>query len=90
MRSPKFPHTRAMLAAIAREYKVPEPVSTTESDTDGENIDDRAGVDSATVRKVAALLQEENEDELKQVLKDRFGAPDNVRLPRIFCAVIWN
>ncbi|KZS94503.1 hypothetical protein SISNIDRAFT_473951 [Sistotremastrum niveocremeum HHB9708] len=76
-KSLKFPHTRAMLAAISREYKVPEPVSTTESDTDGENIDDRAGVDSATVRKVAALLQEENEDELKQVLKDRFGAPDN-------------
>ena len=66
---PKFPHTRAQLASLARQYKVPEVF---EGDPDG----DDPRVDSALVAKVVVLLSNEREDELKSLLKDTFGPID--------------
>ncbi|PCH44392.1 hypothetical protein WOLCODRAFT_26736 [Wolfiporia cocos MD-104 SS10] len=64
--SQKFPHTRAQLTAIARQYKPADAF-----DTDPEGDDPR--VDSALVGKVAVLLDGEREDELKLLLKGSFG-----------------
>ena len=65
----KFPHTRAQLASLARQYKVPEVF---EGDPDG----DDPRVDSALVGKVVTLLGNEREDELKSLLKETFGPID--------------
>lgn len=67
--APKFPHTRAQLASLARQYKVPEVF---EGDPDG----DDPRVDSTLVSKVVMLLSNEREDELKSLLKDTFGPID--------------
>lgn len=64
---PRFPHTRAQLSAIARQYRLHEPFL---DEYDG---DDSAPVSSALVNRVASLLDGEHEDELKEVLKDNFG-----------------
>jgi len=66
---PKFPHTRAQLSAIARQYK---PSDGYDGDPDGD--DPRVG--SALVGRVAVLLDNEHEDELKRLLKDTFGPID--------------
>ncbi|KZT09906.1 uncharacterized protein LAESUDRAFT_694399 [Laetiporus sulphureus 93-53] len=66
----KFPHTRAQLSAIARQYKT----GLESNDADPDADDPR--VDSALVGKVTALLNSEREDDLKQLLKDTFGSID--------------
>ena len=98
----KFPHTRAQLAAIAREFRQRRPMLTaaksdssnaslspvesigardssgTESDVDGEDNRpwDELRMSSTLVRQVASLLAEENEDELKNLLKTHFEMDD--------------
>lgn len=67
---PRFPHTRAQLAAIARQYRPLEAYDDDEQDGEISNI-----VTSALVTKVASLLDNEHEDELKTLLKDTFS-PD--------------
>ncbi|GBE86506.1 hypothetical protein SCP_0903850 [Sparassis crispa] len=64
--APKFPHTRAQLLAVARQYR-----SSDVYDTDPEGEDAR--VNSAFVAKIATLLDNEHEDEVKAVLKETFG-----------------
>ena len=60
---PRFPHTRAQLAAIARLYK-PDAFSP---DADDGNIS------SSLVTRVVGLLDGEREDDIKHLLKDMFG-----------------
>ncbi|KAI5122503.1 hypothetical protein M0805_001411 [Coniferiporia weirii] len=81
----KFPHTRAQLAIIARDHRFRElaggPVSGNESDADAEDSgrwgdEQEAHVSSALVRQVAALLDGEKEDELKDVLRKTFEMDD--------------
>ena len=63
---PRFPHTRAQLTAIARQYR---PLDN----YDDENEDDPSRVTSALVARVASLLDAEREEDLKNLLKDTFG-----------------
>lgn len=78
---PRFPHTRAQLAAIARLYK---PDAFT-GDAEG----DQNSISSSLVARVVGLLDSEREDELKMLLKDMFGpiSDDEVRLVPLFSAV---
>ncbi|KAI0629184.1 hypothetical protein C8Q77DRAFT_1161369 [Trametes polyzona] len=61
---PRFPHTRAQLAAIARQYK-PDAYGDAESDV--------SAISSSFVGRVVGLLDGEREDEVKSLLKDTFG-----------------
>ncbi|KAI0763743.1 hypothetical protein BD413DRAFT_606456 [Trametes elegans] len=61
---PRFPHTRAQLAAIARTYK---------PDTYGDSESDVSAISSSFVGRVVNLLDGEREDEVKSLLKDTFG-----------------
>ncbi|KAI0788809.1 hypothetical protein C8Q75DRAFT_719055 [Abortiporus biennis] len=70
---PRFPHTRAQLVAIARQYR---PMDTYDDDDD----DSSYLVTSSLVARVAALLDNEREDELKNLLKDTFGPIDEDEL----------
>lgn len=65
---PRFPHTRAQLTAIARQYR---PLDNYDDDNDDESNPSR--ITSAFVTRVAALLDSEREEELKTLLKDTFG-----------------
>src|ERR1700729_1230025 len=67
----KFPHTRAQLAAIARQHR---PADTCEHDVEPE---DHGRIDSSYVTKVVGLLDEDNEDELKLLLKDTYNVDDD-------------
>ncbi|KAH9935856.1 uncharacterized protein BXZ73DRAFT_45302 [Epithele typhae] len=60
---PRFPHTRAQLAAIARLYK---PDAFPDNDPD-------SFLSSSLIGRVVGLLDGECEDELKVLLKDMFG-----------------
>lgn len=63
---PRFPHTRAQLTAIARQYR---PLDNYEDDhEDGSNR-----ITSALVARVASLLDAEREEDLKNLLRDSFG-----------------
>ncbi|KAF8159765.1 hypothetical protein B0H34DRAFT_417010 [Crassisporium funariophilum] len=68
--SGKFPHTRAQLSAIARQYKPLESY-----DSDAEN-DDFNRVPYSLVNEIVSLLVEEKEDELKVVLKATYTMDD--------------
>ncbi|KAL1676681.1 hypothetical protein EV122DRAFT_215920 [Schizophyllum commune] len=68
---PKFPHTRAQLAAIARQQRTNE----TDSDAEGDDFSGR-GVPSHLVNKVVNLLVDEREDDLKALLKQTYGTDD--------------
>jgi hypothetical protein len=73
--APKFPHTRAQLAAIAREHKflTNRDTSGGESDADADGDGLVGGpVSAMLVKNVAELLDQEKEDELKQLLKANF------------------
>lgn len=73
---PRFPHTRAQLTAIARQYR---PLDNYDDDND----DDSSRITSAFVARVATLLDGEREEELKMLLKDTFGSSiddEDVRL----------
>ncbi|KAI0343140.1 hypothetical protein BDW22DRAFT_1428572 [Trametopsis cervina] len=63
---PRFPHTRAQLTAIARQYR---PLDNYEDDNEGGST----GISSALVARVASLLDAEREEDLKNLLKDSFG-----------------
>lgn len=67
---PKFPHTRAQLSAIARQHK---PLDNYDSDADGEDF---SRISSSLVNKVVLLLVDEQEDELKALLKATYGMDD--------------
>lgn len=72
--SVKYPHTRAILTSIAATFKQQDGEGT---DTDQEGEEGQR-INSALVSKVASLLQDEKEDELKQLLKVAFSIPDTV------------
>ena len=79
---PRFPHTRAQLTSIARQYR---PLDNYDDDND----DGSNRITSAFVARVASLLDEEREDELKTLLKDTFGPSiddEDVRLTQ--CVVV--
>ena len=62
--APRFPHTRAQLAAIARTYK---------PDAYGDAENDVSGISSSFVTRVVGLLDSEREDDLKSLIKQTFG-----------------
>ncbi|KXN81524.1 Zinc finger CCCH domain-containing protein 6 [Leucoagaricus sp. SymC.cos] len=65
----KFPHTRAQLSAVARQHK--------QGEYPGEpDAEDLSRVPSTLVNKVVSLLVDENEDELKALLKEQFDLDD--------------
>lgn len=70
---PRFPHVRAALSAIAKQYKPTE-------------LDDEAGgddlnrVNTATVSKVVNLLEEEDEDQLQALLKETYAILDDTEV----------
>ncbi|KAJ8522707.1 hypothetical protein ONZ45_g711 [Pleurotus djamor] len=68
----KFPHTRAQLSLIARQSK--SSIDNYDSDAEGDELN---RVSSSLVLKVAALLNNEQEDQLKKLLKDNFGTDDD-------------
>jgi hypothetical protein len=74
----KFPHTRAQLSAIARQNK---PLDSYDSDADG---DEYSRVSSALVSKVVSLLDNEQEDELKTLLKGTYGMDDATVITHCF------
>ncbi|EMD39041.1 hypothetical protein CERSUDRAFT_81811 [Gelatoporia subvermispora B] len=63
----KFPHTRSQLVVIARHYK---PNDVYDSDIDS---DESGRITSSFVSQVANLLDSEQEEELKALLKENFG-----------------
>ncbi|KAI0080186.1 hypothetical protein K474DRAFT_1658186 [Panus rudis PR-1116 ss-1] len=63
----RFPHTRAQLAAISRQYR---PLESYDDDPD---FDESSHITTALVNKVASLLADEREDELKSLIKENFG-----------------
>lgn len=66
---PRFPHTRAQLSAIARQYRPTD--NNYDDEYDG---DESSPVTTALVARVASLLDGEREDELKVLLKSTFGS----------------
>ena len=78
----KFPHTRAQLAAIARQRK---PVADNiEPETDSEELN---RIPTSLVNKVVSLLVDENEDELKALLKETFDV-DHETVSIIFFSLV--
>ncbi|KAI0065625.1 hypothetical protein BV25DRAFT_1822112 [Artomyces pyxidatus] len=69
--APRFPHTRAQLSAIARQHK---PADSYDSDMEG---DDYNRVTSSFVAKVANLLDQEREEELKTLLRASYSGIDD-------------
>lgn len=79
----KFPHTRACLSALAREYgssskaqtaKSPSDTSDSEPENDNREVDP-AGTDDL-VAQVIQLLDDEDEDGVKDLLKRSFDIGD--------------
>ncbi|KAF8661374.1 hypothetical protein AX16_001467 [Volvariella volvacea WC 439] len=62
----KFPHTRAQLLALSRQYK---PLDSIDNDPDG---DEMSRLPSSLVNEVVSLIADEKEDELKTLLKQTF------------------
>lgn len=68
----KFPHTRAQLSAIARQFKPDDSES---------EPDDYNRVPQSFINQIVSLLVDEKEDELKILLKTTFAMDDDsVRL----------
>jgi hypothetical protein len=65
---PKFPHTRAQLAALAHKFKQPDSLET--------DVDPEDRVSSSLVNKVVGLLEDDDEDDLKTLLKETFTLDD--------------
>lgn len=93
--STKFPHTRAFLTALAREYGLgskPEttkpPSDTSDSDPDSDSRDgDVAGTDDLAAQ-VIQLLDDDDEDGVKDLLKRSFDISDeSVRVGRLSVTV---
>ncbi|OCB89973.1 hypothetical protein A7U60_g2828 [Sanghuangporus baumii] len=83
----KFPHTRAQLANIAREHRFRSANSASsisngseseagDRDLQGYDEEPENRVSSDLVHRVAALLDEEKEDEVKELLKKTFEMDD--------------
>ncbi|KAH7890675.1 hypothetical protein F5I97DRAFT_1837554 [Phlebopus sp. FC_14] len=68
----RFPHTRAQLSAIVRQYK------GSAEGYDGDDGDDSSRISTSLVIKVATLLADEQEDELKALLKTTCGVDDDM------------
>ncbi|KIJ61995.1 hypothetical protein HYDPIDRAFT_115145 [Hydnomerulius pinastri MD-312] len=68
----RFPHTRAQLSAIVRQHKSPI------EGYDVDDIDESSRISTSLVNKVAGLLADEQEDELKQLLKNTYGVDDDM------------
>ena len=64
----RFPHTRAQLAELARQYK---------PQADDENTEDAQRVPPSHVVAVASLLLEEKEEDLKEHLRETYGMDDD-------------
>ena len=64
---PRYPHTRAQLSSLARQYK---PLDNVDSDLE---IDDIPRVSSSFVKRVVAMLIDEREDDLQTLLRESFG-----------------
>ena len=80
---PRFPHTRAQLTAIARQYR---PLDNYDDD----NEDDSGRVTSSLVARVASLLDAEREEDLKNLLKETFGPNmDDEEVSRSCAIVAW-
>lgn len=73
----KFPHIRAQLSAIARQYK---PLENYDSDAE---TDEYNKVPNSLVSEVVSLLVDEREDELKVLLKTSFSMDDD-SVSRVF------
>lgn len=85
----KFPHTRAQLAAIARQYSAKTHDSS--NGTESVFVNDHSGsalgladedgelnrVSTSFLNRVVALLVNENEDELKTLLKNSYHIDDD-------------
>ncbi|KAJ7576818.1 hypothetical protein C8J56DRAFT_836724 [Mycena floridula] len=67
---PRFPHTRAQLSAFTRQYK---PLESYDSDFEG---DEFGRVSTSFVNRIVAMLGEEQEDELKALLKETYSIDD--------------
>ena len=80
---PKFSHTLAHLSTIAREFKAIDN-SGFEIDQDHEADDaaEPAKMGTTLVKQVVALLDDENEEGLKDVLKDAFPGLDDDSVSR--------
>lgn len=66
----KFPHTRGLLAAIWRDNKPGEALLEAGPGTDS--------VDANLLTKATLCLEHEQGEELKVLLKESFGSPDDV------------
>lgn len=65
----RFPHVRATLAAIVKQYKP--------TDLDDPNGDELARNNPALVNKVVTLLGDEDEEGIQKVLKENYAIADN-------------
>jgi hypothetical protein len=77
----KFPHTRALLAALAREYGVATKNTNKSSSETSDSEPESDGKEDATnsdtlVAQVIQLLDDEDEDALKELLKETFDISD--------------
>ncbi|TFY80701.1 hypothetical protein EWM64_g3312 [Hericium alpestre] len=77
----RFPHTRAQLSAIARQYKP----DSYDSDFEG---DDFSRTSPSFVARVVSLLDQEREDELKSLLKDKYGDIDAETLESVYGQIV--
>jgi len=69
----RFPHTRAQLLAIFRQHRG----SSDSFDGDGDG-DESSRISTSLVTKVAGLLANEQEDEVKALLKTTWGVEDDM------------
>ncbi|KAF8449124.1 hypothetical protein L210DRAFT_977922 [Boletus edulis BED1] len=67
----RFPHTRAQLSAIIRQHRPPL------EGYDADDGDDTNRVSTTLVSRVASLLADEQEDNLKELLKSECGVDDD-------------
>ena len=62
---PRFPHVRALLSAMARQHRAAGDSYDSEGEGEGQ-------VPSGFVSRVVGMLDEEHEEELKQMLKEHY------------------
>jgi hypothetical protein len=76
----RFPHTRAQLLVIIRQQKGGSDFF----DGDGDG-DESSRISTSLVTKVAGLLANEQEDEVKTLLKTAYGVEDDMVRSRGVC-----